>query len=169
MITLHHLNNSRSQRILWLLEELGAPYEIKPYQRDSIRKHGGGKFAPAPGSKAHEAYLEWLHYAEGSAMLPLMINLYVMRLGEAGAPLKDRIDSEIDNNLGYIEKALAGHDYILAEGFTGADVQLSFVGEVARAFGRLGPFPNIAAWVGRLHDRPAFKASLEKGGVYNLA
>jgi glutathione S-transferase len=102
-------------------------------------------------------------------MLPLMINLYVMRLGEAGAPLKDRIDSEIANHLGYIDQALAGHDYILNQGFTGADVQLSFVGEVARAFGRLAPFPNIAAWVARLHDRPAFKTSLEKGGAYNLA
>jgi glutathione S-transferase len=207
MITLHHLNNSRSQRILWLLEELGAPYQIKPYQRDAVtnlappelksahplgkspviddgdvklaesgaivdyivRKYGGDRLAPAAGTTAHEAYLEWLHYAEGSAMLPLMINLYVMRLGEAGAPLKERIDSEIDNHLGYIETALDGHDYILAEGFTGADVQLSFVGEVARAFGRLSPFPNIAAWVARLHDRPAFKASIEKGGAYNLA
>jgi glutathione S-transferase len=102
-------------------------------------------------------------------MLPLMIALYVMRLGEAGAPLKDRIDSEIASNLAYIEAALDGHGYILAEGFSGADVQLSFVGEVARAFGRLGPFPNIAAWVTRLHDRAAFKASIEKGGVYNLA
>ena len=35
MIVVHHLNNSRSQRVLWLLEELGLPYEIKPYQRDS--------------------------------------------------------------------------------------------------------------------------------------
>jgi glutathione S-transferase len=34
MITLHHLNNSRSQRVLWLLEELGLPYEIQRYQRD---------------------------------------------------------------------------------------------------------------------------------------
>jgi glutathione S-transferase len=207
MITLHHLNNSRSQRILWLLEEVGAPYAIHAYQRDAVtnlappelkaahplgkspviadgdvviaesgaivdyivRNHGGGRLAPATGSTAHEAYLEWLHYAEGSAMLPLMINLYVMRLGEAGAPLKERIDSEIDNNLAYIESALAGHDYILAEGFTGADVQLSFVGEVARAFGKLGPYPNIAAWVARLHDRPAFKTSIEKGGTYNLA
>lgn len=207
MITLHHLNNSRSQRILWLLEEVGAPYEIKSYQRDAVtnlappelkaahplgkspvidegditiaesgaivdyivRKYGKGALAPAAGTKEHEAYLEWLHYAEGSAMLPLMINLYVMRLGEAGAPLKDRIDSEIDNHLGYIEKALAGHDYILASGFSGADVQLSFVGEVGRAFGRLGSYPNIAAWVARLHERPAFKASIDKGGVYNLA
>ena len=207
MIILHHLNNSRSQRILWLLEELGAPYEIKAYQRDAVtnlappelkaahplgkspvisdgdiviaesgaivdyvvRKHGQGRLTPAPGSREHEAYLEWLHYAEGSAMLPLMVNLYVMRLGEAGAPLQDRIGGEIDNNLAYIEAALAGHDYILAQGFTGADVQLSFVGEVARAFGKLGSYPNIAAWVSRLHERPAFKASIEKGGAYNLA
>ena len=116
MIVLHHLNNSRSQRILWLLEELGAPYEVKFYSRDAVtnlappelrtvhplgkspvvadgdlviaesgaivdylvRKHGADGFAPPPGTIAHEAYLEWLHYAEGSAMLPLMINLYVM-------------------------------------------------------------------------------------------
>ncbi len=207
MLKVHHLNNSRSQRILWLLEEVGAPYQIKAYQRDAVtnlappelkaahplgkspvidegditiaesgaivdyivREYGKGALAPAAGTKEHEAYLEWLHYAEGSAMLPLMINLYVMRLGEAGAPLKERIDSEIDNNLGYIEKALDGHDYILASGFSGADVQLSFVGEVGRAFGRLGSYPNIAAWVARLHERPAFKASIEKGGVYNLA
>ena len=207
MIILHHLNNSRSQRILWLLEELGAPYEIRFHQRDAVtnlapptlkavhplgkapvivdgdltiaesgaivdylvRKHGQGRLSPAIGTPAHEAYLEWLHYAEGSAMLPMMINLYVMRLGEAGAPLKERIDSEIANHLGYIEAALAGRDYVLPDGFSGADVQLSFVGEIARAFGRLEPFPNIAAWVARLHDRPAFKASIEKGGVYSLA
>lgn len=206
MIVVHHLNNSRSQRVLWLLEELGAPYEIKFYQRDAVtnlappelkavhplgkspvitdegltiaesgaimdyivRKHGGGRLAPKPGTVEHEKYLEWLHYAEGSAMLPLMINLYVMRLGEAGAPLKDRIDSEIDNHLGYVNAALEGRDYLLGA-FGCADAQMSFVGEVGRAFGRLGPHPNIAAWVDRLHARPAFKAALEKGGAYNLA
>ena len=207
MITVHHLNNSRSQRVLWLLEELGAPYEIKFYQRDAVtnlappelkaltglgkspvmtdgdltisesgaivdylvRTYGKGGFMPTPGTAAHEAYLEWLHYAEGSAMLPLMLNLYTMRLGDAAAPLKDRIDSEIDNHLGYIERALAGRDFIVGDGLTGADVQLSFVGEVARAFGRLDKFPAIAAWVDRLHARPGFKRALEKGGAYNLA
>lgn len=207
MITVHHLNNSRSQRILWLLEELGAPYEIVRYQRDAttnlappelkkahplgkspvindgdvtlaesgaivdylVRKHGGGKLSPTVGTAEHEAYLEWLHYAEGSAMLPLMLQLYVMRLGEGGAPLKDRIDSENDNHLGYINQALEGRDFIMGSQMTGADVQLSFVGEVARAFGRLAKFPNIAAWVDRLHARPAFKRALEKGGAYNLA
>ena len=207
MLVVHHLNNSRSQRILWLLEELGAPYEIKFYQRDAvtnlappelkgvhplgkspvitdgdvtiaesgaivdyiIRRHGGGRLAPTPDAPDREAYLEWLHYAEGSAMLPLMLQLYVMRLGEAGAPLKDRIDGEIDNHLGYINGALEGRDYLLAGGFSGADVQLSFVGEVGRAFGRLGALPNLAAWVERIHAHPAFKAALEKGGPYNLA
>ena len=207
MLVVHHLNNSRSQRILWLLEELGAPYEIKFYQRDAvtnlappelkgvhplgkspvitdgdvtiaesgaivdyiIRRQGGGRLAPTPDAPDREAYLEWLHYAEGSAMLPLMLQLYVMRLGEAGAPLKDRIDGEIDNHLGYINGALEGRDYLLAGGFSGADVQLSFVGEVGRAFGRLGALPNLAAWVERIHARPAFKAALEKGGPYNLA
>ena len=207
MIKVHHLNNSRSQRILWLLEELETPYEIVSYQRDAVtnlappelkgvhplgkspvledgqlkiaesgaivdylvRTYGADRFSPPVGTIEHEAYLEWLHYAEGSAMLPLMIQLYVTRLGEAGAPLKEWIDSEINNHLGYVNGALEGHEFLIGGGMTGADVQMSFVGEVARAFGRLGAFPNITAWVERLHARPAFQRALEKGGVYNLA
>ena len=207
MLVVHHLNNSRSQRILWLLEELGVDYEIKFYQRDAttnlappelksvhplgkspvitdgahtvaesgaivdylIRRYGGGRLMPAPGSIDHEAYLEWLHYAEGSAMLPLMLSLYTSRLGEAGAPLHDRIDSEIANHLGYINQALEGRDYLVGTELTGADVLLSFVGEAGRAFGRLGDFPAIAAWVERLQARPAYKVALERGGTYAFA
>jgi glutathione S-transferase len=206
MIVVHHLNDSRSQRILWLLEELGAPYEIKNYQRDAttrlappelkavhplgkspvvtedgvtvnesgaiidyiIRKHGGDKLAPKPGTAAHEAYLQWLHYAEGSAMLPLMLNMYVGRLGEAGAPLQPRIDSEIDNHLGYVNGALEGRDWLLGDEISGADIQMSFVGEVMRAMGRADKFPNIKAWVERFQARPAYQAALQKGGPYNL-
>lgn len=206
MIVVHHLNNSRSQRVLWLLEELEVPYEIKFYQRDKdtnlappelkeahplgkspviregnhtmaesgaivdylIRTHGHGRLTPGPDGADYETYLEWLHYAEGSAMLPLMLLLYTMRLGDAAAPLKDRIDSEIANNLSYIEKALEGRPYIMGEEFSGADVQLSFVAEVARAFGRLAPYPNLTAWLDRLHARSAFKRAVEKGGAYNL-
>ena len=205
MITVHHLNESRSQRILWLLEELEVPYEIAFYQRDTttnlappeleavhplgkspvisddgraiaesgaivdylVRRRGGGRLAPAPGTADHERYLEWLHYAEGSAMLPLMLNLYTMRLGEAAAPLKPRIDGEIDRHLGYVEQSLAGRDYLLGD-FTAADVQMSFVGEIGRAFGRLADKPNLDAWVGRLHERPAYKRALARGGTYNI-
>lgn len=206
MITVHHLNESRSQRILWLLEELELPYEIKFYRRDAttnlappeleavhplgkspvledgatkiaesgaivdyvVRKHGNGRLAPAPTSPDYERHQEWLHYAEGSAMLPLMLQLYTLRLGEAGAPLQPRIDSEIANHLGYVNGALAGRDYLMGMDLTAADVQMSFVGEVGRAFGRLAALPNLDAWVDRLHARPAYKKALERGGAYGI-
>jgi glutathione S-transferase len=206
VLVVHHLNESRSQRILWLLEELGVPYEIAFHQRNVetrlappelvavhplgkspvivddgqvvhesgaiidyiVRRHGGGRMAPKPGTNEHETYLQWLHYAEGSAMLPLMLAMYVMRLGEAGAPLQPRIESEIANHMSYIEGALAGRGYLLGSEPTGADVQMSFVPEVLKAFGKLGDYPNMAAWIDRIHARPAWAAALEKSGPYAL-
>ena len=205
MITVHHLNNSRSQRVLWLLEELGVPYEIKRYQRDAqtrlappelkavhplgkspvitdgervvhesgaiidyiIRRHGGGRLAPALGSDAYETYLQWLHYAEGSAMLPLLMLMYVSRLGEAGQPLHARIESEIANHMTYVEGALEGREWLLGE-LSAADVQMSFVGEVLGAFNRLDGYPNIKAWVKRFQARPQYQTALEKGGAYSF-
>ena len=205
MIVVHHLNDSRSQRILWLLEELGLPYEIKNYARDAttrlappeleavhplgkspvvtedgrtiiesgaiidyiIRRHAKGRLAPDPASADYDTYQQWLHYSEGSAMLPLMLFMYVGRLGDAGAPLHPRLESEIANHLGYVDKSLAGKDWLMGD-FSAADIQMSFVGEVAGAFGRFGQFPNIGAWVKRFQDRPAYRKALEKGGAYNL-
>ena len=207
MITVHHLNDSRSQRILWLLEELGLPYEIAFYQRDAvtrlapsellavhplgkspvltdehgtiiesgaiidhlIRRHGGGKLSPATDSADYDAYVQWLHYAEGSAMLPLMMQLYTGRLGDAAAPLKPRIDAEIANHLGYVDASLAGREWLIGDDLTGADVQMSFVGEIAGAFGLRGSYPNIDAWVKRFQARPAYRRGLEKGGTYSFA
>ncbi len=211
MLTLHHLNDSRSQRILWLLEELGTPYEMQRYQRDAatrlappelttvhplgkapvivdgsvriaesgaivdylIRTYGQGNgkpaMMPAIGTPDYETYNEWLHYAEGSAMLPLMLNLYVSRLKEAGAPLHPRIDSEIANHLGYVDGALTGREFFIGNALTGADIQMSFVGDMAKAFNKLGPYPALAAWLARMHARPAFQRAIEKGGAYRFA
>ncbi|MEH2534760.1 glutathione S-transferase [Bradyrhizobium sp. AZCC 1588] len=211
MLTVHHLNDSRSQRILWLLEELGVPYELKRYQRNAetrlappelkevhplgkspvitdgdmtiaesgaivdyiIRRYGQGKdkpaMMPAPGSADYEAYNEWLHYSEGSAVLPLMLNLYVGRLKEAGAPLHPRIDSELANHLGYIDRALNGREFFVGALLTGADIQMSFVGELAKVFDKLEPYRNLAAWLERMHARPAFQRSVAKGGPYRFA
>ncbi|WP_421933273.1 glutathione S-transferase family protein [Phenylobacterium sp.] len=206
MIVVHHLNDSRSQRILWLLEELKLPYEIKHYARDAvtrlappelkavhplgkspvvtdgdmtviesgaivdyiIRRHAGGRLQPDPATPAYDYYQQWMHYSEGSAMLPLMLFMYVGRLGEAGAPLHPRMESEIANHLGYVDQALAGKDWIMGAEFSGADVQMSFVGEVTGAFGRLATYPNIAAWLERFQARPAYQAALAKGGPYNM-
>jgi glutathione S-transferase len=206
MLTLHHLNDSRSQRVLWLLEELGVPYEMKKYQRMEtrlappelavvhplgkspvitdgdvriaesgaivdyvIRRHGKGAMMPAPGGAEYETYNEWLHYAEGSGMLPLMLNLYVSRLKEAGAPLHPRIDSEIANHLGYVDGALKGREFFVGKSLSGADIQMSFVGDMAKIFDKLGPYPNLGAWLKRMHARPAFQRSIEKGGAYRFA
>ena len=207
MLTLHHLNDSRSQRILWLLEELGLPYEMKHYQRNAttrlappeleavhplgkspvitdgkvkiaesgavvdyiIRTYGKGKMMPAPGSADFETYNEWLHYSEGSAMLPLMLNLYVSRLKEAGAPLHPRIDSEMANHLGYVDGALKSKEFFVGNSLTGADIQMSFVGDMAKIFDKLGPYPNLSRWLSRMHARPAFQRSIEKGGAYRFA
>jgi glutathione S-transferase len=123
---------------------------------------------PATDSSAYEAYNEWLHYAEGSAMLPLMLNLYVSSLKEAGAPLHPRIDSEIANHLGYVDGALKGREFFIGPSLTGADIQMSFVGDMAKVFEKLGPYPNLAAWLSRMHARPAFRRSIEKGGAYRF-
>ncbi|PZU45976.1 MAG: glutathione S-transferase [Sphingomonas sp.] len=204
MITVHHLNNSRSQRILWLLEELELSYEIRRYSRDPvtnlappeleavhplgkspvveldgqiltesgaiietlIRRLGAGRLAPPEDTPNFDRYIMWLHYAEGSAMLPLMLQLYVGRLGEAGAPLKPRIDSEIARHLGWIDSELTGRDWLVGEGLTGADIQLSFVADIARVFGLRSRYPALDAWAARFQARPAFVRALEKGGSY---
>lgn len=207
MITVHHLNNSRSQRILWLLEELGLPYEIKRYQRDPktnlappelkavhplgkspviedgphvviesgaivdylIRRHGQGRLQPDPASATYDEYVQWLHFAEGSAMLPLMLNLYVGRLGDAGALLHPRIESELANYLGYLNDVLGRTPYLVGEAISGADIQMSFIGEIAQAQGKLQAYPHLAAWLQRLQARPAYRKAVEQGGEYAFA
>lgn len=204
MITVHHLNNSRSQRILWLLEELGLAYEIKRYQRDPktnlappelkainplgkspvieegplvltesgaivdylIRRHGGGRLQPDPATAAYDEYVKWLHFAEGSAMLPFMLHLYVGRLGEAGAPLQPRIQSELANFLGYIDAALRDTPFLMGLEFSGADIELSFVGELAKVQRMDAPYPHLQAWMARLQARPAYRKAIERGGEY---
>jgi len=204
MIKLHHLNNSRSQRILWLLEELGTPYEIVKYQRLSpvpfappelkavhplgkspviedagktiaesaaiveylIDTYGKGKFKPKPGTADYWKYIEWMHFAEGSAMLPLLLALYTSMLGDAAAPLKPRVDSEIANHLAYMNDALGRRAFFVGDALTGADIMLIFVCEAAGA--RLDPYANLVRYRDAIHARPAYQRALDKGGPYQL-
>ncbi|MFN4354700.1 glutathione S-transferase family protein [Parvibaculum sp.] len=206
MITVHHLNNSRSQRILWLLEELGQDYEIKRYQRDAttnlapdslkavhplgkspvindngvavaesgaiveylIRKYGRDKLMPAEDSADFVPYLHWLHYAEGSAMLPVMLTLYTMRLGDAAAPLRPRLESETRNHFGYLEHELGTRDFFVGDCLTGADIQITFVLEAAKSLGLLTPFKGLMAYLARMQARDAYKRGIERGGQYDL-
>ncbi len=206
MLIVHHLNNSRSQRILWLLEELGLPYAIKAYERDAVtnlappelkaihplgkspvleddgrivvesgaitdyivRRHGGGRMAPAPGSDAHESYLEWLHFAEGSAMTPFLLALYTARLGDAAAPLQPRIQEQIGAHVAFLSAQLGDDDWLVDNTLSGADVMMSFIAEIAVAQGLGAHFPNLPAYVHRIQSRPAWQAAKAKTAPYNF-
>lgn len=222
MLTVHHLNNSRSQRVLWLLEELGLPYEIVHYQRDPktmlappelrrvhplgkspvvttdeglvlaesgaivetlIERHGQGRFAPAAGSADALRYRYWLHYAEGSAMPPLLLKLIFDKIESAKMPFFIRpiakgiagkakagfVTPNIRTHLDFMEGELGKSEWFAGAEFTGADIQMSFPVEAARARGGLDDSrPRLMAWLARIHARPAYQQALARGGPYGL-
>lgn len=221
-ITVHHLNNSRSQRILWLLEELDLPYEIVRYQRDAktmlappelrrvhplgkspvvtvdgltlaesgaiietlVERYGDGRLAPAPGSDDAVRYRYWLHYAEGSAMPPLLLKLVFNRIRSAPMPffakpiargiadkmLSTLVDPQLATHLRYLEGELAGRDWFAGNAFSAADVQMSFPLEAAQARAGLNAqdHPRLSDWLARIRARPAYQRALARGGDYDL-
>ena len=207
MIQVHHLNNSRSQRILWLLEELGLDYELVKHQRDATtnlappsleavhplgkapvvvdgdavliesgaiieyiaRKYGKGRLWPVDGTPEALQHLQLMHYAEGSAMLPLMLRLYASRLGDAAAPLMPRIEGEMARHLGWLDGLLAGREWFVGNALRAADVQLSFVIQAGRMLHGLEKLPNLAGFLERIRERPAFRRSIERGGPFAFA
>ena len=221
MIVVHHLNNSRSQRVLWLLEELGVPYEIKRYQRDAktmlappelravhplgkspviqdgavtlaesgaileylVERHGAGRLAPAPGTPERLRYTYWMHFAEGSAMPPLLLKLVFDRIERAPMPFFARpiaraiarrakegfVQPNIDRNLDYMESELARRPWFAGETFSAADIQMSFPLEAAQARGGLDERrPRLVDFLARTHARPAYGRAIERGGAYAL-
>jgi glutathione S-transferase len=221
MLTVHHLNNSRSQRVLWLLEELGVPYEIKRYERDPntmlappelravhplgkspvitddgqtlaesgaiieylVDKYGQGRFAPAGGTPERLRYTYWMHYAEGSAMPPLLLKLIALRIASAPMPFFAKpiarkiawtlqssfIDPQLKLHLGFINKELSATGWFVGNDFTAADVQMSFPLEAATARGGMeGQIPAVVDFLKRIHARPAYQRALERGGKYEL-
>jgi glutathione S-transferase len=206
-LIVHHLNNSRSQRILWLLEELGTPYEIRHHQRDAVtnlappelldihplgkspviedngqviyesaaiveyicERHGGAHLVPARGTDDHIRYLEYLHFAEGSAMTPILLNLYTSRLGDAVAPLRPRIDQQLHSHFQYMEDRLLPSGWFVGDGLTGADIMMSFPAEAAVKMGLAADKPKLTTYVAAIHALPAYQAALEKGGPYAYA
>ena len=203
-LIVHHLNNSRSQRILWLLEEIGASYEVKFYDRDATtnlappeliavhplgkspvisdgdrviiesgaiteylcERHGGGHLVPERGTDDHISHLEWLHFAEGSAMTPILLRIYTSRLGEAAAPLEPRINQQLDAHFAYMEGRVGDNGHFIGDGLSAADVMLSFPAEIAIMQGMAPRYPKLAAFVNACHARPAWQRAREKGGAY---
>ncbi|MEP0920060.1 glutathione S-transferase [Leptolyngbya sp. DQ-M1] len=222
MITVHHLNNSRSQRILWLLEELELEYDIKYYDRDPktllapaslrqvhplgkspvitdgtlivaesgaiieylIEQYGQGRLAPPPGTPERLRYIYWLHYAEGSAMPPLLLKLVFDRIEQQPMPFFAKpiahaiakrtketfIIPQITQHLNYLEAGLEKSPWFVGNEFTAADIQMSFPIEAAVARGGLNAsYPRLREFCDRIHSRPAYQRALERGGKFQLA
>lgn len=220
MITVHHLENSRSQRVLWLLEELGLDYDVVRYERDPhtllappalraihplgkpvvvdgndvlaesgaivealVERHDrAGALAPLPGSAERLRWRYWLHYAEGSAMPPLLLSLVFSRIGKAPMPFFARpvargivskamagfVRPQLQLHAGYLEGELAKADWFAGDAFSAADVQMSFPVEGLAARLGLEPYPRLRGWLDRIHARPAWMRALEGGGPYVL-
>ncbi len=221
MLVVHHLNNSRSQRVLWLLEELGVLYEVKRYERDAktmlappsllavhplgkspvivdgavtvaesgaiveylIDKYGAGRLIPPAGSTARLRYTYWLHYAEGSAMPPLLFKLVFDRIAANPAPwpisaISRKLAATVQNSfigpnlkrhLDYMEAELAAHAWFAGDEFTAADVQMSFPLEAAASRAGLNATrPKLMGFLDRIHAREAYKRALERGGAYDF-
>ncbi|MFL6845797.1 MAG: glutathione S-transferase family protein [Allosphingosinicella sp.] len=206
MILVHHLENSRSQRILWLIEELGLPYEVRRYERNrktmlappelrrvhplgkspviedegrTVTETGAivdylvekaGRLGPPADRDSALRYRQFLHYAEGSLMPPLLVMLVIRRLGLLGRPARATIQRMIDQHLGWLESELGGRDWFAGDEFTAADVMMSFPLEAARHRAGLDESrPKLIGWLERIHARPAYRAALEKGGPYAYA
>ena len=222
MITVHHLNNSRSQRVLWLLEELGIPYEIKHYERDAVtmlapeslrqvhalgkspvltegkvtvaesgaiieylvEQHGQGKLVPAAGTPERLRYTYWLHFAEGSAMSPLLMKLVFDKVASSPMPffakpiaraisskvLSSFVTPNIERQLDFMEAELARSPWFAGKAFSAADIQMSFPLEAAaQRAGLDARRPKLMDFLKRIHARPAYKKALERGGPYSFA
>ncbi len=221
MLTVHHLNDSRSQRVLWLLEELGLPYEIKRYQRDAktmlappelkavhplgkspvitdgpatlaetgaivetiCEAYAGGRLRPAAGTEERLRWTYWLHYAEGSAMPPLLMKLVFTAMPQrapglirglvkavSNSALKGFVDPQLTSHFDYWEAELGRSSWFAGDAFSAADIMMSFPIEAAadRA-GALEGRPRLAAFLKAIHARPAYQAALAKGGPYAYA
>lgn len=219
MLTVHHLNNSRSQRVLWLLEELGTPYEIIRYNRQPnmlappelraihplgkspvitdngntiaesgaiveylVKTYGNGRLIPADNTPERLRFTYWLHYAEGSAMPPLLLKLIFMMLPKrapllmrpvvnaiAAKALDTLVDPQLKQHMAFWEGELSKSEWFAGSEFTAADIQMSFPLEAASARAGLEQgHPKAMAWLAKIHARPAYQRALEKGGPYSV-
>lgn len=206
MIKVHHLNNSKSQRILWALEELELDYDIVFHQRQPtfaapeslkaihplgkapvveidghlmaesgavvqylVDRYGNGRLAPASDSPLYAHYLEMMHYPEGSLSPPLADALFDRMLHINNEQFSDFTQQRIASHLNYVDSLLSGHDYLVGDKFSAADIQISFSLQGAKASGALSDFNNLQQYVSRMEARRAYQKSVAKGGAFDLS
>ncbi len=207
--------------MLWLLEEIGLPYEVVRYQRDAktmlappallavhplgkspvitdggvtvaesgaiveylVDRYGSGRLIPPGGTPERLRYTYWLHYAEGSAMPPLLLKLIFDRVAATPMPwpfsaMARRIAASVQSafigpqlkrHLDFMESELDQRPWFAGDEFTAADVQMSFPLEAAQSRAGLDTSrPKLVDFLNRIHARDAYRRALERGGPYDF-
>jgi glutathione S-transferase len=214
MFVVYHLEGSRSDRLIWLLEELGLDYRVEAFERDPVTQQAPAEMkslhplakAPMLGVPADDArgekariliesgaifeyllsrhedgglvpqvddpdwpdYLQWLHFAEGSAMLPMVLDHY-QAAGLCGPPGESPIAamarSELDRLYRTLDSILAEQVWIAGDRFTAADVMMGWFVLMIEQRGDIGPYPSLARYAEKLRARPAYqRASVRAAG-----
>lgn len=222
MITLHHLDHSRSQRVLWLLEELGVAYDVKTYHRlpsylappelkaihplgkapvieDTrlpgrpiaetgaimdylLAQYGHGRLVPDVGTAERLDYVYWMYAAEGTFMTPLLLKLITDNIaprspwlvrpiaaGIAKALQKALVTPNLAAHAQLWEDTLTRTPWFAGEAFSAADIMMSFPVEAAADRGGAASKPHVMAWLEKIHQRPAYRRALDRGGPYTFA
>jgi len=204
MLTLHHLRNSRSDRILWLLEELGLDYQIVRYDRDPtfrappamreihelgksplvtdgdlviaesgaivdyiVTRPGGGRLAPRHSDPAWPRYVFWLHFAEGSLMPWLTMDLLLTSgivPGVDPGPLAPMLQQELARYLRWMDSDMAGRAFAAGDAFSAADVMLAYALEFAKGRNHLADTKNLVSYLDRMTARDAYQRAKQKAG-----
>ena len=229
-VVIRHIEGRRSERVAWLLEELGVPYELDFIQGDilgsllALEAHhemrmtpivhicgAGGdvvmvesgaiieyllvKFGANSGLRPKEdapefpAYLQFLHFAEGTALAKIIQDVAERRLAKAlaGAGLPPPNTPKLPGLAGsrtgaqrvmhFAENTLAARPYFAGSQFTAADIMMHFAlklgGPIASGAefdtkallsgerDYLDDFPNVRAFMQRMAARPAFQRAMK--------
>jgi glutathione S-transferase len=203
MITVYHLENSRSERVIWLLEELGLPYELQRFKREPtmqapasmkaisplgkapmisdgdtvivesgaiieyiVNRHGGGRLGVAPTAPNYAQYLQWMHFAEGSAMPRFILQMFVGGFFpgvDPNSPLVGMAKQASAQALDWFEEELGKTPYFAGSEFTAADIMMAYCFGIVRSpvmNTDMARYPNISAYLARIGERPAYRKAM---------
>ncbi|GAA0319887.1 glutathione S-transferase family protein [Psychrobacter aestuarii] len=208
MIRLHHLNQSRSLRILWLLEELGQPYEVVSYQRDArthlapedlkavhplgkspvieidghiiaesgaitevlVERFAPKRLRPQPDTSAYADYLSWIHFAESSLMLPLLLEMFSKKMQlEDSTALQGYVAKEKRKVLSYLDDAVTDKLYIVGNQLSGADFMLSFDLIMLAKQQALEDYPHIKQYALQLAKLDSYQRAMRLEANYDAS
>ncbi len=202
MLTVYHLRNSRSERIIWLLEELGVEYQVISYDRDPtfrappemreihelgkspimrdgelviaesgaivdylVTRHGRGRLAPSHSDPAWARYVFWLHFAEGSLMPWLTMDLLLTSgivPGVDPGPLGPMLTQELSRYLQWIDSDMEGRAFAAGDSFSAADVMLAYALEFASGRNHLANTKHLVPYLERMMARDAYQRAKDK-------